>query len=111
MLLQWRAQANYDALAEVLDIEGFTDYMILNQYGGNLDWDHHNWYGMRHRNGGKWRFFAWDSEFFFIDLEDNVITDNNTRNPSEIFQRLTDSEDYVRYLGDRIHKQDGVRLK
>ncbi len=104
-------QANYDALAEVLDIEGFTDYMILNQYGGNLDWDHHNWYAMRNRNGGKWHFFAWDSEFFFIDLEDNVITDNNTRNPSEIFQRLTESEDYLRYLGDRIHKHlfnDGV---
>ncbi|MEM7148112.1 MAG: CotH kinase family protein, partial [Verrucomicrobiota bacterium] len=104
-------QANYDALTEVLDIEGFTDYMILNQYGGNLDWDHHNWYAMRNRNGGKWRFFAWDSEFFFIDVEDNVITDDNARNPSEIFQELVKNEDYVRYLGDRIQKHlfnDGV---
>lgn len=104
-------EANYEALAEVLDMEGFTDYMILNQFGGNLDWDHHNWYAMRNRNGGKWRFYAWDSEFFFIDLEDNVITDNNAKNPSEIFQRLTENEDYVRYLGDRIQKHlfnDGV---
>lgn len=97
-------QANYDALAEMLDMEGFTDYMILNQYGGNLDWDHHNWYGMRNRNGGKWRFFAWDSEFLFTNLNDNMIVENNTNNPSEIFQELIKNEDYVRNLGDRIQK-------
>lgn len=104
-------QANYDALAEVLDIDGFTDYMILNQYGGNIDWDHHNWYAMRNRNGGKWRFFAWDSEFFFTNLDDNVITKDNANNPSEIFQELIKNEDYVRYLGDRIQKHlfnDGI---
>lgn len=97
-------QSNYDALAEVLDIKGFTDYMILNHYGGNVDWDHHNWYAMRNRNGGLWRFFAWDSEFFFTNLDDNVITKDNRNNPSEIFQALAQNEDYVRFLGDRLHE-------
>ena len=33
----------YEKLDTLLDKENFIDYMIINQYGGNTDWDHHNW--------------------------------------------------------------------
>ena len=66
--------AEYQAFAEILDIDAFIDYMILNQYGGNLDWDSHNWYVIRRREpGGKFYWIAWDSEFIFIDNDHNVL--------------------------------------
>ena len=33
----------------LLDIDAFIDYMLINQYGGNTDWDHHNWYAIRRK--------------------------------------------------------------
>ena len=55
---------NYQNLAAVLDIDDFIDYMLVNFYAGNEDWDHHNWYATYNRvdPNGRWRFHSWDAE-------------------------------------------------
>lgn len=58
--------ANYQAVADVLDIDAFIDYMLLNFLAGNQDWADKNLYASRERKpGGKSRFFSWDAEHVF----------------------------------------------
>ena len=33
----------------MVDVVSLSDYIILNFYGGNWDWDHHNWVAIRNR--------------------------------------------------------------
>jgi hypothetical protein len=93
--------ANYESLKDVLDVAGLTDYMLINQYGGNLDWDHHNWYAIRNRNGGKWKFLCWDSEFIFISPTDNVLNLNNGDDPSGIWRKLLANDEYRLLFADK----------
>lgn len=78
-------------LEPLLDIDGFIDYMIINQYGGNNDWDHHNWYAVR-RVGSEsqgFRFLCWDSELIIEDPNINVVSKNNGSSfPTGIFNNL-----------------------
>ena len=94
----------YTQIQEILDVVAFSDYMILHQYGGNLDWDHHNWYAIRNTNGGKWYFISWDNEFIFIDPSDNVLALDNDENPSRIWNRLMQNEEYRQLFADRVQK-------
>lgn len=94
----------YAEMSELLDLEAFTDYMIIQQYGGNLDWDHHNWYALRNRNGGKWYFLSWDSEFVFINPNDNVLSLDNSDDPSRIWRRLLANDEYRVLFADRVQK-------
>ena len=111
------ADSDPEAYAEVasrLDLTSFTDYMILNNYGGNLDWDHHNWYAIRkNEEGGKWYFIAWDSEFFFIENRDNVTRLSDVRYPTgAFFNVLIRNPEYKLLFNDRVQKllRDGGLL-
>lgn len=96
--------ANYAQMAQLLDLEAFTDYMLIQQYGANLDWDHHNWYALRNKNGGKWYYLCWDSEFVFILPTDNVLALNNVEDPSRIWRSLLGNAEYRVLLADRAQK-------
>ena len=49
----------YENLKKHLHIESFIDYMILNFYIGNRDWDGHNWRAAGNGPSGEpFRFFA-----------------------------------------------------
>jgi len=51
------------AVQNHIDIENFTNYMILNIWNGNCDWPHHNAFVARERTAGaKWIFIDWDTE-------------------------------------------------
>ena len=73
-----------------LDIENLIDYMLLNFYGGNLDWDHHNWLTARNRfnPGNGFQFFPWDTERIFNNKSDNVVNENNENRPSYLYSQL-----------------------
>ncbi|MDB4409042.1 CotH kinase family protein, partial [Akkermansiaceae bacterium] len=98
--------AKYAQLAELLDLEAFTDYMIIQQYGGNLDWDHHNWYVLRNEVSGKWHYLSWDSEFVFIEPTDNVLSPDRTgaEDPSRIWENLLANDEYRVLFADRVQK-------
>ena len=54
------------AKAELVEIDAFCDYIILNWFVGMGDWPWNNYYaGMRNDPPGAIRFSAWDSEFAF----------------------------------------------
>ncbi len=52
---------NYEAVAELLDIDQYIKYILLHLYLGNNDWGTNNWYATQHKRG-KWRFHTWDAE-------------------------------------------------
>ena len=57
--------ANFAKLAQQVDIENFTRYVILNLWVQNFDWPHNNWYAARRVPDGKWIFLCWDAEWGF----------------------------------------------
>lgn len=86
----------------LLDIDAFIDYMLINQYGGNTDWDHHNWYALRRRGAESegFRFICWDSELILDNPRENVLSVNNgAAYPTGILQNLLGNEQFaIRYL-------------
>jgi hypothetical protein len=89
-----------------VDVINLIDYMLVNFYGGNTDWDHHNWAAMRNRvNPGKgFKFFMWDAEHILKSVSENVVGENNANCPSRIFQQLRQNEDFRRLFADRVQR-------
>ena len=87
-----------------VDVVSLIDYMILNFYGGNTDWDHHNWVAIRNRvqPGKGFKFFSWDAEHVLKGLTQNVTNENNANCPSGLFQRLAENADFRRLFADRV---------
>jgi len=91
-------------LEPLLDIDGFIDYMIINQYGGNNDWDHHNWYALRRRGADSqgFRFLCWDSELILEDARRSVLgTNNGSSFPTGIFNNLLCNTQFARRYVNR----------
>lgn len=83
----------------LLDVDAFIDYMLINQYGGNTDWDHHNWFAIRRRGQDSqgFRFLCWDTEIIFESERENVLTTNNGKaSPTGIFHNLLKNQDFAR---------------
>ncbi|MCA9147808.1 MAG: CotH kinase family protein [Planctomycetales bacterium] len=107
-------QTNYAALLEYLDVENFIDYMLLNFYSGNQDWDRSNWRAARDRNDGQFKFFSWDAERTDLNtvaaegqLGSVTINTTNTVNPNYptyIHNRLLDSTEYRLLFADRMQR-------
>ena len=97
------AEGNPDPSQEaLLDIDNFIDYMLINQYAGNTDWDHHNWYAIRRKGEESqgFRFLCWDSELILDNPHENVLTKNNGKeSPTGIFNHLLENKDFTkRYM-------------
>ena len=90
----------YAALKDsLLDIPAFIDYMLINHYAGNTDWDHHNWYALRSRGADckGFRFLCWDSEVILENVQENNLTKDNGYNyPTGIFHNLLHNDDFAR---------------
>ncbi len=109
------ADGNDDSEQEtLLDVDAFIDYMLINQYGGNTDWDHHNWYAIRRRgvDSQGFRFLCWDSELILDNPAENVLNKNNGSScPTGIFQNLLRNEKFARRYLKRakvVLAEDGV---
>ncbi|MBN1780338.1 lamin tail domain-containing protein [bacterium] len=90
-------------LKAYLDVVSLIDYMIMNFYGGNWDWDHHNWVAIRNRMqpGKGFQFLSWDAEHVLEDVRANDLNENNPGCPSYLFQRLRANADFRRLFADR----------
>jgi hypothetical protein len=89
----------YEQLDSLLDIGQFIDYMLINQYAGNTDWAHHNWYAVRRRGyeSEGFRFLCWDSEVIFGSVNEDVLTVNNgNASPTGIFHHLLKNPRFAR---------------
>ena len=88
----------YAKLDTLLDIDNFIDYMLINQYAGNTDWDHHNWYAIRRRGADSqgFRFLCWDSEIIFENPTENVLKTYNAGGfPTGIFNNLMKNKKFA----------------
>lgn len=74
----------------LLDVDNFIRYMLINIYGGNTDWDDHNWYAYRNRvlQDKGFRFICWDSETVLVSPAENVTTKNNRGCPTGFLNQL-----------------------
>ena len=102
--------ALYHELDTLLDINHFIDYMLINQYAGNTDWDYHNWYAIRRHNNDStvsqgFRFLCWDSEIIFEDVKENVLNKNNgSASPTGIFNHLMKNGHFARHYLERARE-------
>ena len=87
-----------------IDVENLIDYMILNFYGANWDWDHHNWIAIRNRiePGKGFKFFSWDAEHILEDVSSSVLNEDNDNCPSHLFQQLLKNPDFKKLFADRV---------
>ncbi len=94
------------AFEPLVDVVNLADYMLLNFYGANADWDHHNWAAMRNRlsPGKGFTFMCWDAEMMFTNLNGNILSENNANCPSRVYQQLLKNDAFKRLLADRIQK-------
>ncbi len=107
---------NYETIKNMVDLESFVDYLIVNQFVGNWDWPHNNWYASRRRvDGAKWQFHTWDAEAAFqTGTSENRVSKANISpsvGPSNLYLALIDVPEFQRLYADRIYHHffgDGV---
>lgn len=103
-----RTEADYQAVASLVNMTNLIDYMMLHIFAEAEDWPSHNWYAAHRRatNGlaaTPWIFLAWDQE---IVLDQVVrrnrlgVSDNDT--PARIYSQLRNYPEFRRLFGDRI---------
>ena len=98
------AGGDWNAIVQVLDVDNFIDWTLVQAYGGNADLKTNgNW---RAAGGGTaqalWRLYAWDSERTLEGVTakpPNTITD-----ATGLFADLIQIPEFVVRLGDRIQK-------
>ncbi|MFT5122769.1 MAG: hypothetical protein ACI97B_001401 [Verrucomicrobiales bacterium] len=120
------AETAYTNILQYLDATNLADYMLLNFFTGNDDWDGHNWYAGRKREpGAGYQFFSWDAELsisvhqgtppaqpdFNQILSRNKTGINAANKPSRLHQKLAEQAEYRILFADRVQKHffnDGV---
>lgn len=105
-----RRDKNYQMLTDSawLDLDNFIDYMLINWYIGNDDWDTNNWRAARNRvNPGKgYKFFVWDAETakaFTDNLDINVMSKSG--NPTQMMNALKKNPEFKILAADHIYRQ------
>ena len=93
------------SLQPMLDMPNFIDYMLINYYAGNTDWDSHNWFAYRNREFPEegFRFICWDSELIFGSVNEDVTSVDNSGKPTHILRRLMRNHNFRDLFNHRAH--------
>lgn len=68
-------KAVYDNVCTMMDMENFMDYFLTEIYLRNTDWPHNNVKTWKKKDGGKWRWILYDTDFGY-----NIWDNNHTHN-------------------------------
>lgn len=96
------------AYSKLIEIDNYIDYMLINYYLGNLDWNKNNWCVGRNRisNDAGFRFLCWDAETTMTAIGTNLVTAEATStNPAYFITYLIKNADFKVQLADQIQKQ------
>jgi len=95
---------SYQAILECLDLPELVDYLILNLYAGNSDWDRSaNWYAARPRiTGGRFRFFVWDAERTLEAADADTVDFDDDECPARLFQKLSENAKFRSFFAERV---------
>ncbi|MDB6032447.1 MAG: hypothetical protein JWM16_2785 [Verrucomicrobiales bacterium] len=109
-----KTDGEFAAIAQKVDMPELVDYLILNFYGANADWDHaSNWYAARRRSpAGKFEFFVWDGERTLEGVTDNSMAFDDDQSPPRLFHKLKENPEFRRLFGERarLHLINGGAL-
>lgn len=95
--------ASWTALKQYLDVDNLIDYLLLNFYGNNWDWDGHNYYFARKRSAdGRFRFFNWDGEGN-LDGSMGDLTNSNRGPITNLYLRIRVNPEFKMRFADRVH--------
>lgn len=106
-MMSYANSSDYEKLVseKLLDCTNYVDYMLMNYYVGNLDWDGNNWFAARNRvtpeNG--FRYFSWDAENIMSDVNYNLVKIID-KNLTKMFSSLSQNDDFKLLVADRIQK-------
>jgi hypothetical protein len=108
-----RGMETYRGVERLLDLDAFSDFMLLNLYGGNGDWDRvSNWYAARRRSEeGRFFFLVWDGERTLEKVEDSILEVDDDFSPTRLFQRLRENAEFRSRFARRAKKhlaEDGI---
>lgn len=65
----------YNQVCEMMDVDNFMDYFLSEIYLRNTDWPHNNIKAWKKKDGGKWRWILYDTDFGY-NLWSNDYTHN-----------------------------------
>jgi hypothetical protein len=96
-------EGSYEEIGRRLDIGEFADYMILNLYAGNSDWDRSaNWYAIRPRTAaGRFQFLVWDGECTLGQLNADTQDLDDDESPQRLFHKLSENSAFRRLFAAR----------
>ena len=98
--------ATWQQVTNLLDVTNFADYMLVNYYGANADWDRaSNWYAGRRRDPpGRYQFFVWDGERTLEQVTDDRMDFDDDQSPSRLFQKLKENQEFRALFAERIRR-------
>lgn len=107
-------KSNWDSLRQVLDVENFADYILLNVWAAMWDWPHNNWAMARERSANaQWRCYVWDAEGGlnmgghgpnYQTLRDDLLIATGTTPIPTIFRQLMTSPEFRLLFADRVQR-------
>jgi hypothetical protein len=99
-------ERSYRNIREYLDLTELVDFLILNFYVGNSDWDRSaNWWAIRPRiPGGKFQFLVWDAERILKDPEINTVDFDDDESPTRLFSKLSENAAFRTFFAERAHR-------
>ena len=95
--------ANYNEVANLVDIENFTDYVITEMATGNTSIDH-NVMAWKPKDGGKWRWVLMDVDRGFFKPTGNGISFYRSKDEL-LLEELMQNQGYRSYFASRLNGQ------
>ena len=95
--------ANYYAVANLVDIENFTDFVITEMATGNTSIDH-NVMAWKPKGSGKWRWVLMDVDRGFFKPTENRISFYRSKDEL-LLNELFENEGYRSYFAGRLNAQ------
>ncbi|MBQ0157324.1 MAG: CotH kinase family protein [Bacteroidales bacterium] len=100
----------FDNMCKMIDMDSYVDYQILEQFVGNTDWVINNIKVWRKKNGGKWRWMVYDTDFGLSQhtkINQNMISFAQTQGGrtsvyTKLFGGLIKNEDFKYKFVDRF---------
>ncbi|MBN2636957.1 MAG: CotH kinase family protein [Prolixibacteraceae bacterium] len=96
-------QENYNAVANLMDIENFTDFVITEIYSQNTSVDH-NIMAWKPQDGGKWKWIVNDLDRGFFNAGNNLISFYANKSVIPL-SNLLENDGYKKYFGKRLADQ------
>ena len=99
------SQSAYDNIQQYLDVENLIDFVIVEHYTQNTDWEESNWYaGRRRLPGAGYRLFVWDTEYAFFDVNLNMVEEDFEDSPRRLYSALRDNPEFRLLFADHLHR-------